>query len=194
MVVHLFLATRPQFGEQGLIAFLHMGGTGGVVLPLCIIKKCTIYGVDIVHFRCIWCGHSPFLLRPDQQGPQVDPHTAEIRMRQLHLIRQRAGAKCNYALCVPLQRWRGGSNQESPPSPQGCATRPTYVGPLGQHVPQKWQFLPQCWPYVQGSKQERSESFLYNGQFGGVVYVHTRLKTALVMYTNKGKNVRLMIS
>ena len=54
VLVGVLLAPCPQFCEQGLTTFLHMGGTGHVVVPGRIVQKCAAYGADIVRFCCRW--------------------------------------------------------------------------------------------------------------------------------------------
>ena len=56
VLLGVLLAPCPQRCEQGLATFLHMGGTGRVVVPLRIVQKCAAYGADIVHFHCSWTG------------------------------------------------------------------------------------------------------------------------------------------
>ena len=85
------VAPCPQFCEQGLPTFLHMGGTGRRAIAYC------------TKVRSIWCEHSPFLLRLDRQGPRIDPCNTEVHTWLVYPIRRRALPKYNYALSVPLQ-------------------------------------------------------------------------------------------
>ena len=76
----------PQFCEQCLTTFLHMDGNGCVLVSLRIVQKCAGYGAD-----------SPFSLQRDQQGQQVDPHSAKVHTWLLYPTPPR-GVVCKTAM------------------------------------------------------------------------------------------------